>query len=106
MCYNAARNSMENNNLRLRYGLALGFGVVALVALIFLVRHADFRPRFVAPSPPPVIVSTGVVKAGDTVATLFNKQPIPSAMVSKIQATFGRIFDLRRLQPNDTFDIT
>lgn len=79
-------------------------GLIVLTFLLLLLRGRKF---FFSPPPKPldVVISSGTVKEGDIMSTILEAKNVPPDLVTKIQATIGKSFDLRRMKPKDTFEV-
>lgn len=94
---------MDDKSFKTRFLVAGAFGALALIALIVIFRDSPHKLK--TPPAPQVIITTGTVKAGDNVATIFDNRVLAPAMAQKVQVQFGKIFDTRRMQPGSNFEI-
>lgn len=87
-----------------RIWLAVGLGLFSLTALLLLLRGAPSF-GFKGSDEPPVVVSTGTIRPGDTLAGALSRHGLEYAFIHGIQTTLGKAFNLRRLQPGHFFEI-
>lgn len=96
----------QNRTSRFRAFAAIFLGLLSLVILLALLFQEGGTSIFSSlPKEPPVIITTGTVKPGDTLAHILSSHGQPDLFVYRIQNTFSRIFDLRTMIPGHKYEI-
>lgn len=97
---------MNFKQLNSRQSLALVLGVSAVFALTALITIGNGPVHFRAALPPPVVITTGTVQAGDVFGVLLvSKGKLDSKYISPIQKSFREQFKPESIQPGHTFEI-
>lgn len=96
---------MQLKKLPTRYKLALGLGVASFLILAILILKTTVNGRFERTKEPPVVVTTGTVKSGDTLELILSRHKIAGADISPIQKTLGKSFNLRQMMPNHRYTL-
>ena len=115
VCYNPRQMDFPSNSprkfsrrvphLQPRHWLAIAIGSGSLVALFALI-FSGGKSNFFAPAPPPVIVTTGTVKAGDVFGVMLTKQTgLNPKYVSPIQKAFREYVRPELIKPGKNFEI-
>jgi len=94
-----------NSPLRPRHWVAIGLGLAACLTLSVLFTQGDVAPKFVGPPEPQVKITSGTVRAGDVFALLMQKSGVPPMQIAPVQKALAKLYDLRRIQPGDVFEI-
>lgn len=96
------RSSSPSSGPGLKAWLALGGAAAVLVMAALLARNGGFLS---GPREPEVIVTSGTVAAGETMARVLGNRGLAADQVRGTQNALASVFDLRRMRPGDNFEI-
>jgi len=98
---------MKFSKQKRRHWLILGFelGSVFLMSLVFVVLKERGPLVPFTMDEPPVIIATGTVHDGDTLSAILSRQGLNLPLVSAVQLSFAKIYNLRSLQSGHTFEV-
>jgi murein DD-endopeptidase MepM/ murein hydrolase activator NlpD len=85
--------------------LPVVIGGVALLVLVWAVRHSASLKNFATPASPPVIVTSGVVQANDVFALMLAKHKLDRTVIAHIEHSFGAVYHIPSIQPGDRYEI-
>ena len=96
---------MKPSFFQSRTGLAVFIGLTSALVLSALFLGGSHSGNLKEESEEKILISTGTVREGQTLASVLEEKKLPSPIIYRIQSTLGKSFNLRRMKPGHQFDV-